>query len=132
MINGLNHAGIVVNNLEDSIKFYSNVIGLPVARMIERKGSPISAVVGYDDVHIKAALLDLGDGHFLELIQYFNPIASDRPTNERAVLGGSHLAFNVDNHVPRHGVLDFFLLIWHIIHLVICKTLHVQGQELYP
>ena len=46
MIKGLNHAGIVVNNLEDSIRFYSNVIGLPVARMIERKGSPISAVVG--------------------------------------------------------------------------------------
>ena len=92
MIKGLNHAGIVVNNLEDSIRFYSNVIGLPVARMIERKGSPISAVVGYDDVHIKAALLDLGDGHFLELIQYLNPIASDRPTNERAVknIGKTH------------------------------------------
>jgi len=106
MIKGLNHAGIVVNNLEDSIKFYSNVIGLPVARMIERKGSPISAVVGYDDVHIKAALLDLGDGHFLELIQYFNPIASDRPTKERAVLGGSHLAFNVDNIEETLAYLD--------------------------
>jgi len=97
MIKGLNHAGIVVNDLEESIHFYSNVVGLPVDRMIERSGEPISSVVGYEDVHIKAALLDLGDGHFLELIQYFNPVAVERPTEERAVLGGSHLAFTVDN-----------------------------------
>ncbi len=106
MIKGLNHVGIVVKDLEDSINFYSNVIGLPVARRIERKGAPISAVVGYDDVHIKAALLDLGDGHFLELIQYFNPVASDRPTDERAVLGGSHLAFTVDNIEETLAYLD--------------------------
>ena len=106
MIKGLNHAGIVVDDLDASVHFYSDVVGLPVLRMIERSGAPISSVVGYEDVHIKAVLLDLGDGHSLELIQYFNPVAAERPTQERAVLGGFHLAFTVDNIKDTLSYLD--------------------------
>ena len=97
MILGIDHAGFVVANLEISTSFYRDVIGLPVVREIERKGSPISQDVGYRDVHLKASLLDLGDGKLLELIEYVMPVADDRPTFERAVIGGSHLAFRVQN-----------------------------------
>ncbi len=97
MITGLNHSGLVVEDLDRSINFYRDVIGLEVVRTLEREGGPISEVVGYENTQLKGAMLSLNDGHLIELIQYINPEVSELPTQERAVLGGSHIAFNVDD-----------------------------------
>ena len=97
MITGMNHTGFVVKNLETSVEFYSEVVGLQVVARRERDGRPISQVLDYEKTSIKVALLGIDgeDGHILELIEYVNPVSTERPTNERAVLGASHLAFNV-------------------------------------
>lgn len=97
MITRMNHTGFIVADLDKSVDFYTNVMGLKIVRRIERDGGPISQVLAYPDTHIKAALLGLEgeEGHILELIQYINPQSAERPTEERAVLGASHLAFNV-------------------------------------
>ena len=97
MITGMNHTGFVVKDLERSVEFYSEVVGLQVVARREREDGPISQIVGYEDSHIKLALLgiDQDRGHILELIEYLNPVSAERPTQERAVLGASHLAFNV-------------------------------------
>lgn len=97
MILGMDHTGFIVKDLESSIAFYRDVIGLVVAREIEREGDAPSQLLGYKDMHYKAALLNMGNGHKLELIQYVNPKPSERPTEERNVLGASHLAFMVDD-----------------------------------
>ena len=93
----MNHTGFVVKDLERSVEFYSAVVGLQVVARREREDGPISQIVGYEDSHIKLALLgiDQDRGHILELIEYLNPVSAERPTQERAVLGASHLAFNV-------------------------------------
>ena len=54
-------------------------------------------MVGYEDTHLRAAHLSLGGDHMLELVEYRKPASSDRPTQERAVLGAGHLAFDVDD-----------------------------------
>ena len=99
MITGMNHTGFVVRDVEASADFYMNVIGLKEVARRERDGGPISDVVGYENTHLKAVLLGLDEnnGHILELVQYIRPEASDRPTEERAVLGASHLCFDVDD-----------------------------------
>ncbi|MCI0441417.1 MAG: VOC family protein [Chloroflexi bacterium] len=99
MIKRMYHTGFVVSDLQKSLAFYRDVLGLKVVRELERTGYPISQVVGYENAHLKGAMLGLEgeEGHVLELIQYVNPKASARPTTERAVLGGSHLAFYVDD-----------------------------------
>lgn len=96
MITSVNHTGFVVSDLEKSVAFYRDVIGLELERNLEREGEPISHLLGYENTHIKGAMLRSPDGNHLELIQYINPEASDRPTEERASLGASHLAFNVE------------------------------------
>ena len=83
MITGLNHSGLVVEDLEKSVHFYRDVIGLEVVRTIDRDGGPISEVVGYENTHLKGAMLSLNDGHVIELIQYVRPGAAERPTQER-------------------------------------------------
>lgn len=95
MIVDLNHTGLVVKNLDEAVSFYRDAIGLSLARNVERKGLSISKVLGYTDTHIKAALMDLGNNCMLELIEYLSPRPDPRPSNERAVLGASHIAFNV-------------------------------------
>ena len=97
MIKGMNHTGLVVKNLDESINFYRDVIGLEVIGYKERDGGPISEVVGYEYVHMKAAILDLGSSIFLELIEYIKPEAESRPSQERAVIGASHIGFVVEN-----------------------------------
>ena len=97
MITGMNHTGFVVADLDRSVEFYNEVVGLQVVARRERDGAPISQVLDYEKTSIKVALLGIDgeDGHILELIEYVNPVSTERPTNERAVLGASHLAFNV-------------------------------------
>ena len=97
MVQKLHHTGFVVKNVEESTAFYRDVVGLRLIRAYERIGTGIDQVVGYENAHLSAAILDLGDGHILELIQYINPTSGDRPTEERNVLGATHLALLVDD-----------------------------------
>ena len=97
MITGMYHTGFVVRDLEKATEFYRDVIGLKVIKTFERTGGPISQVVGYDETRLKITTLGTGEGHVLELIQYVNPPPSERPTQERNVLGASHLSFLVED-----------------------------------
>ena len=98
MITALNHTGFVVADLDRSVKFYTDVVGLQVVATRERTGAPISQIVGYQDSHLKIVVLGTGqNGHFLELIQYVHPPSDERPTQERSVLGATHLALSVDD-----------------------------------
>jgi len=97
MVQKLHHTGFVVKNVEESTAFYRDVVGLSLIRAYERMGTGIDQVVGYENAHLSAAILDIGGGHILELIQYVNPRSEDRPTEERIVLGATHLALLVDD-----------------------------------
>ncbi len=96
MITSVNHTGFVVSDLEKSVAFYRDIIGLELVRNLERDGAQISHLLGYENTRLKGAMLRASDGHHLELLQYLNPQPSERPTEERASLGASHLAFNVE------------------------------------
>ena len=79
MITRMNHTGFIVADLDKSVEFYLNVMGLKMVREVERNGGPISQVLDYLDTHIKAALLGLEgeEGHILEIIQYISPPSAD-------------------------------------------------------
>ena len=97
MITSMNHTGFVVRDLGKAEAFYRDVLGLKVTARRVRQGAPISQIVGYEGAHLSIVIMSLGDGHDLELIQYVNPPAEERPTEERGVLGATHLAFIVDD-----------------------------------
>lgn len=97
MIKAMHHSGFVVADLEKATSFYRDVVGLKVLDTRERTGTAISQVVGYENCHIKAVDVGTGDGHRLELIQYVNPPARDRQSEERSMIGSSHLCLHVDD-----------------------------------
>ena len=96
MLKSFFHTGFVVKDLEKSVDFYTNVLGLQLALRMERQGEFINQVLDFPDAHIKGAMVDKGEGHQLELIQYLNP-ASGLGGISRNDLGASHLAFFVDD-----------------------------------
>jgi len=90
------HSGFVVRNIDNSIEFYTNVLGFQLETRTERQGEFIDQVLGFTDAHIKGAFVTLGDGHRLELIQYLSPTSSDSRIN-RNDLGAAHIAFYVED-----------------------------------
>ena len=96
MLKSFFHTGFVVKDLEKSVDFYSNVLGMRIAARMARKGDFINQVLAFPDAHIKGAFVDKGEGHQLELIQYINP-ASGPGGIARNDLGATHLAFYVED-----------------------------------
>lgn len=96
MLKSFFHTGFVVKDIEKSVQFYSEVLGMRVAGRTERQGEFVEQVLAFPGAHIKGGFVDMGEGHQLELIQYLSPASGDNNLN-RNDLGASHLAFFVDD-----------------------------------
>ena len=96
MLKSMFHTGFVVKDIDRTIDFYTNVMGLKLVGRTERSGDFASKLLAFPDAHIKGAFVELGDGHQLELIQYINPPVGEGRLN-RNDAGASHLAFFVEN-----------------------------------
>ena len=55
MVIGLNHAGVVVKDLEKAVAFYRDVIGLEVMERLDRTGPELDQVVGYENSRLLLA-----------------------------------------------------------------------------
>jgi catechol 2,3-dioxygenase-like lactoylglutathione lyase family enzyme len=100
MLKSFYHTGFVVRDIEESVAFYTQVMGLKLLFRTERTGEFIEKVVGFKGAHIRGAFLSMGNGHNLELIQYIVPPSAEGHINEafqRNSLGATHLAFFVEN-----------------------------------
>ncbi len=96
MLKSFFHTGFVVKDIEKSVRFYADVLGMRIAARMERQGEFIEQVLAFPDAHIKGGFVDMGQGHQLELIQYLSPASGENNLN-RNDLGASHLAFFVED-----------------------------------
>ena len=100
MLKNFYHTGFVVADIDKSVAYYRDTMGLQLVRQGESDPSKPSPT-GFPGAHTKTALLSLGNGHYLELVQYLVPPSKEggfRP-NDR---GATHLAFftkDVDGYV---------------------------------
>jgi len=97
MILKTRHAGLVVRDLQRSIRFYES-LGLKIWRQEEESGTYIDTVVGISNVRIEWAKMKCPDDSVVELLQYHShpdkQILINTPSNR---LGCSHIAFTVDD-----------------------------------
>jgi len=104
MIRGLWHVSFTVSNLEASVKWYTEVLGLEYVRSQEQANAYTDRLVGFKDARLKVAQLRVpGETiplsfHHIELVEYVNPRPSNTPcaldTNRTGV---GHWAFMVDD-----------------------------------
>ena len=95
MILRTNHTSFTVSDVDRSIAFYRDKIGLEFLSCQVRDQKFSEKAAGMPGAHLKIAFLKAPD-HKLELIQYLQPPGQtlDLSTNN---VGASHLAFEVDN-----------------------------------
>jgi catechol 2,3-dioxygenase-like lactoylglutathione lyase family enzyme len=68
MITAIRHVGLVVTDLEKSLKFWCDMMGFVVSRQMEESGPHIDAMMGLKDVRVTTAKLSAPDGNLLELL----------------------------------------------------------------
>ena len=96
MILGTRHTGLVVRDLDHSLAFYRDVLGLEVLRRMTEHGDYIDRVVGINNVQLEWAKLKAPDGSIVELLEYqSHPAKAPLENAASNRLGCSHIAFTV-------------------------------------
>ena len=96
MIKEVRHIGIVVNNIENSLKFYRDLLGLKVIKDMDEQGVYIDNMLSLDDVQVKTVKLSADTGNTLiELLDFKSH--NDNEVRNFYTIGASHIALTVDN-----------------------------------
>ena len=94
----LHHTGYTVSDLDRSVAFYRDLMGLEVLAQQEKQGGYLAAIVGYPDAHVRMAHLRApASGHVLELFEYIAPKGETPERIEPRDVGTAHLCFLVDD-----------------------------------
>jgi len=97
MIVGIHHTSFTVADLDRSVAFFRDRLGLEVLVVREIRDDYFGQIVGLPGSVVKAALLRLpGSTHHLELFQYLQPTGQPQRTRP-CDPGSSHLSFLVDD-----------------------------------
>src|SRR5258708_7628314 len=102
---GAHHTSFTVADLDSSLTFFRDRLGLEVVVTREVRDEYIGRIVGLPGCAIKAALLRIpGSNHHVELFQYLSPRGQTfqpRPCDP----GSSHLALLVDDLMGMYATL---------------------------
>ena len=99
MIKAIHHTGIGVHDMEASLKFYCDQLGLEKGEDIEVEGPLVGEIVGLTpDTKVRIVHLKINDTQELELFQYMHPGSSSFKKDFRQCDGGMiHVAVFVDD-----------------------------------
>lgn len=85
MVKKVDHIGVAVNNLEESIKFYEEILGLK-----------LEGIETVEEQKVKVAFLPIGDTE-IELLEATTPDSPIAKFIEKKGQGVQHVAFRVDD-----------------------------------
>lgn len=99
MITSIRHVAFVVRNIDESLKFYSGILGLSIYMRRFEEGSFIDSLTGIQHLKLEWVKLVIPKGGLIELLQYHShpdPAGSDIavPSSSNK-LGSSHVALTV-------------------------------------
>jgi catechol 2,3-dioxygenase-like lactoylglutathione lyase family enzyme len=91
----MNHASFTVSNIEKSIEFYRNILGLKLLDTSIRGVDFSEQVTGIKGADLKIAYFEANNCR-VELIEYLAPKGKNIDTST-CNIGSAHICFNVDN-----------------------------------
>jgi catechol 2,3-dioxygenase-like lactoylglutathione lyase family enzyme len=102
MIRGFWHVSFTVSNIETSVKWYTEVLGLEYVREQVQHNEYTGKLVAFKDAHLKVAQLRVPgetiptSRHHIELVEYVHPRGENIPLDTNRT-GVGHWAFMVDD-----------------------------------
>jgi catechol 2,3-dioxygenase-like lactoylglutathione lyase family enzyme len=104
---GLHHVGITVKDLEASIRFYHDVLGLEFSNEPSPwfDGEALGKAVGVPGGALRQVSLILGDT-MLELLEYRSPPSETEAPLKSQSRGASHVGFLVDDIQAKKAELE--------------------------
>jgi glyoxylase I family protein len=105
MIKGIDHSSFTVSDMERSISFYRDIMGMKVdwdsaAEGVRFKGPEADKVTGCPGTEQRLVFMTIGDSR-IELVQY-TPPGKALLDNKASDTGSAHVCFKTDN------VQDFY------------------------
>jgi len=94
MIGNLNHVGVSVIDLEKTVQFYTEVMGMEIEYYTYHKGVEISEVVNVDDAELKICVVKKGS-HRIELLDYGKKRRNEIGYPDQTIPGLIHISFVV-------------------------------------
>lgn len=91
------HYGVTVSDIENSLEFYRDTLGLDVDDRFTLSGEAFSTFVGVDDADVEIVFLE-GNGCAVELLEYRSPPggnANEGVSNND--VGAAHFCFEVSD-----------------------------------
>ena len=96
MIKDVRHVGIVVSDMDASLKFYKELLGLKIKSLVDEEGEFLDNMLAHKNVKNKVAKLFTGNGNALVELIDSKSFANKKDQNFFTI-GASHFAFTVDN-----------------------------------
>lgn len=97
LVENIRHFGIVVNDLEKSLHFYRDLLGLKIEKSMEESGEYIDNILSLDDVKVKTVKLSANKGVTLVELLEFKSHEKKKEARKFYDIGASHIAFTVKN-----------------------------------
>ena len=97
----LHHTGLTISDLDRSLRFWRDALGMRVLFEQEKAGGYLEEIVGEPGAHVRMVHLAFtDDGPRIELFQYLSP-AGGRHTQRPADIGFSHVCIACDDMEDR-------------------------------
>ena len=97
----LDHVSVTVGDLNRSLEFYRDLLGIPLIERGEAVGGSVAEITGFPDARVLWADLALAGQQTLELLEYASPRGRPRDggTNDP---GSAHVSIAVDDAAAFH------------------------------
>jgi glyoxylase I family protein len=98
-LQAVHHVGLVVKDLDRSIYFYHDILGLPFANEVTPwfEGPALEKGVGVPGARLRQTSLWVGEHSTMELIEYGNRPSDNTTHIPNNYLGAAHVCFKVEN-----------------------------------
>ena len=93
----IRHTGIVVTDMEKSLEFYRDLMGLKPVMDFAEKGRFIDTISNAGGIDLRMVKLIAEDGSMIELLHYVSHPQPERGENKLYETGPTHVAFAVDD-----------------------------------
>ena len=97
MKSSIRHTGIVVQDIEKSLTFWTKIMGFNILKKMDESGDYIDKITGLNKVKLETYKLIDKNGNIIELLKFLSHPGKKSWDGSSNSTGITHLALNVDS-----------------------------------